>query len=413
MLGEIGDPASCASLTVLLDSKDEDLLHDVIGSIGRIGVRGSEAKIAEILANQELHFTVRVQAANAMGRLLRTDTSAEQDENPAPPEPQAALTQAVFDPHDAVRQAALRALVDMDMENAVTTLSKFLCLAPPAENGSSDAGVAEQRDADDVAPEISQELQELIAGHDATTSTLAAMTVPPTEEVPEAVEPDDDDRPVEERNAIRILAARLMGGLPAPGVQAVRSLMEAYGQRNEALGREIIVALGRIGDHDALPVILDALAAEEHEIRSAALDALERFPGVSAADELLVALLADSDPYTRERAVQTIGAMKSPAALGALPPMLDDSDQAVCRAALRALPGDMKSDELCARIVELMFVFSAQLVADAAAALRRMDSWGSAARLVAILGDPEQEEFHWICIDGLAGMFARDPDAAL
>ena len=133
------------------------------------------------------------------------------------------------------------------------------------------------------------------------------------------------------------------------------------------------------------------------------------FPGVSAVDDHLIGLLADDDAYIRERAVQIIGTMDSPAALGALPPMLDDSDRAVCRAALRALPGHMKSEALCARIVELMFAFSAELMADAAAALRRMDDRGSAARLVAILEDPKQEEFHWICIDALAEMFARVP----
>jgi hypothetical protein len=72
----------------------------------------------------------------------------------------------------------------------------------------------------------------------------------------------------------------------------------------------------------------------------------------------------------------------------------------------------MKSEELCARIVELMFAFSAELATDAAAALRRMSDWGSAARLIAILDDPEQEEFHWICIDALAEMFARESGAA-
>jgi len=89
--------------------------------------------------------------------------------------------------------------------------------------------------------------------------------------------------------------------------------------------------------------------------------------------------------------------------------MLNDGDRAVCRAALRALPGNTKSEELCARIFDLMFEFSAELVVDAATALRRMDDWSSASRLVAMLDDPKQEEFHWICIDALAEMFAREP----
>lgn len=409
VLGEIGDPASSPYLTPFLDSEDEDLLHDVIGAIGDIGVTGSEAKLAEILANEEAHFTVRVQAANALGSLLRTGNSQEQDEDGPPLDPNAILTQAVFDASDAVCQAALKALVDIDGENAVATLSNFLRGRPSATETSSHTDSASNRDVDSVEQEIPREFERLIAGHDATTSTLAAMMTPAAEEAPTPVESPQDDGQVAPSNAVRILAARLLGGLPAPGARAVRDLMDAYGQADEGLRREIIIALGRIGDHESLPVVVQGLAAHEHEIRSAALDALERFPGVSAADEHLVNLLADEDPYIRERAVQAIGVIKSPTALGALPRMLNDSDRAVCRAALRALPGDTKSEELSARIFDLMFEYSAELVVDAATALRRMDDWGSASRLVALLDDPQQEEFHWICIDALAEMFAREP----
>ena len=132
VLGEIGDPASSPYLTPFLDSEDEDLLHDVIGAIGEIGVTGSETKLAEILANEEAHFTVRVQAANALGCLLRTGTSQEQDDNGSPLDLNAILTRAVFDASDAVCQAALKALVDLDAENAVATLSKFLQSRPSA-----------------------------------------------------------------------------------------------------------------------------------------------------------------------------------------------------------------------------------------------------------------------------------------
>jgi HEAT repeat protein len=408
-LGEIGDPASSVWLTPLLDSEDGDLLHHVIGAIGKIGVTGSETRIAEILANEEAHFTVRVQAANALGRLLRAGPSTQQDEDGAPLCPKTILARAVFDPRDAVCQAALKALVDIDADNAVATLSKYLGGAPATKGVSSHAEGASDGERDHVEGEIPQEIERLVVGHDATTSTLAAMMIPVAEEASAVAEPPREDGQAAPSNSVRILAARLLGGLPAPGAQAVRDLMDAYRQGNAGLRREIIVALGRIGDQQALPVVVEGLAAEEPEIRSAALDALEGFPGVSAADEHLLELLADEDPHIRERAVQTIGVMQSPAALGALPRMLGDSDRAVCRAALRALPGNTKSEELCTRVFELMFKFSAELVVDAAAALRRMDDRGSASRLVAMLDDPKQEEFHWICIDALAEMFARAP----
>ena len=412
VLGEIGDPASSECLIPLLDSEDEDLLHDVIGAIGKIGVTGPETRLTEILANEEAHFTVRIQAAKALGRLLRTGTSTELGEDGALLDPRAILAQTVFDPRDGVCQAALTALVDIDPDNAVATLSSFLRGAPPAKAASSHADVASERDVDNVEQEVPQEVERLIAGHDATTSTLAAMIAPSVEQASAETESARDDRQAAPSNAVRVLAARLLGGLPAPGPRAVRDLMEAYAEGDEKLRREIIVALGRIGDHQALPVIVEGLAAGEHEIRSAALDAIEGFAGVSAADEHLVKLLADENPYIRERAVQTIGAMKSPAALEHLSRMLNDADRAVCRAALQALPADMKSEELSVRIVDLMFKFSAELTADAAAALRRMNDWGSASRLAAILDDPKQEEFHWICIDALAEMFAREPGTA-
>jgi HEAT repeat protein len=407
VLGEIGEPASATSLAPLLETEDEDLLHDVVEAVGKIGVPGTESKLAGILANADVHFTVRVAAANALGRLLRAASSAGRDEDAASPDPMAVLGEAVFDSRDAVSQAALKALVDIDPEGAVSTLSQLVAGERPAGEAPSRADA--EPDVDAGEEEISEELQRLIGDHDATTSTLAALVTPSIEEVPETSEPEQSEAQAPPRSTIRTLAARLLGGLPAPGSRAVACLMDAYAQGDEVLRRETVVALGRIGDREALPLIAQALTAGEQEVRLAALDALESFPGASAADEQLVELLADEDAYIRERAVQTIGAVKSPAVLAHLPRMLDDGDRAVCRATLRALPGDMKSEELSACILELMFRFSSELTSDAAGALRRMSDRGSAAQLVAMLDDPEQEEFHWICIDALAEMFAREP----
>lgn len=411
VLGEIGDPESSASLIPLLEVEDEDLLHDVIGAIGKIGVAGPESRLAEILADEGAHFTVRVQAAKALGHLLSIDAPAGQGEDAAP-NPRDALNRAVFDKRDAVRQAALHALVECDANEAVEILTGFLRDARPAADAPPRDDAAGEGGIDQAEQEIPEEIERLIVGHDATTSTLAAMLTPAPDEAPAPPETASGEEQAVPCDAIRVLAARLLGGLPAPGARAVEELMEAYGEANAALRREIIIALGRIADQEAMPVILAGLAAEEQEIRSVALDALEGFPGAFAADEYLVGLLADEDPYIRERAVQAIGAVQSPAALGHLPRMLADSDRKVCRAALRALPGDMASEELSASIFDLMFKFSAELVTDAAAALRRMDDWGSASRLVAMLDDPNEEEYHWICIDALAEMFAREPGAA-
>ena len=62
---------------------------------------------------------------------------------------------------------------------------------------------------------------------------------------------------------------------------------------------------------------------------------------------------------------------------------------------------------------DLIFRFSGELKVNAAAALRRMSDYSSAARLLETLNDAEQEELHWICIDAMAEMYAMDAKAAV
>ena len=71
----------------------------------------------------------------------------------------------------------------------------------------------------------------------------------------------------------------------------------------------------------------------------------------------------------------------------------------------------MKSEQLRDRILALMFEFSGELRTQAAAALRRMNDLSGAARLLELLNDPREEEFHWICMDALAEMFAQPSDS--
>jgi HEAT repeat protein len=411
VLGEIGDPASSAFLSPLLNSDDEDLLHEVVGAMGKIGLAGSEAAIAAILANENAHFTVRIQAAKALGHLLEEATSVQDPTL----DPRSILARSVFDEHDAVSQAALTALVDMDAQNAGATLEALVrgefpfatrdpFTEPDAPRESQGASSSDE----DSAPEISPEVQRLLVGHDASTSTLAAMVAPRVQEAPALTESQQESSPPSPRNSVRVLAAKLLGSLPEATAQAVGTLMDAYEDGDAELRREVIVALGRMGNEKAIPVVVKGLQAEEQEIRSAALDALERFPGASDADQQLVALLADPDPHVRQRAVQVLGALKSPAALVHLPRALNDPDQQVCRTALRALCEEMKSSSLSERVVDLMLEFSGDLREEGAAALRRLGDFGAASRLVDILNDPDGEEYHWICIDALGVIFARE-----
>ncbi|GAG90135.1 unnamed protein product, partial [marine sediment metagenome] len=78
VLGEIGDPASVAPISALLDSADGDLLYEVICALGNIGVLGPENKLAKVLLNTRHHASIRLQAASALGRILK-QSSTESD----------------------------------------------------------------------------------------------------------------------------------------------------------------------------------------------------------------------------------------------------------------------------------------------------------------------------------------------
>jgi hypothetical protein len=59
-------------------------------------------------------------------------------------------------------------------------------------------------------------------------------------------------------------------------------------------------------------------------------------------------------------------------------------------------------------VSDLIFRFAGELKVNAAAALRRMNDYSSAAQLLETLNDVDQEELHWICIDAMAEMYAME-----
>ena len=88
---------------------------------------------------------------------------------------------------------------------------------------------------------------------------------------------------------------------------------------------------------------------------------------------------------------------------------MHDRDRDVCGAALDAVTEAMNSEALVNRVVDLMFEFSGELKTRAAKVLKRLNDVRGATRLLDILNDMDKEEFHWICIDALASLYAEQP----
>ena len=428
ILGQIGDGQSQERLIRLLDTKDDDLLFEVLRSLGQIGTSGPEQRLAEILSSLERHSAVRSQAALALGNILSDTALPVECKDEAPRintgnkeeaekndtltlSPKQVLAATVFDENEQPGCASLTALVNAYPDEAVAWLSDIVLARPlillreeQSTPGAEIASDAQQQDAEDEDTESSQ-----ITCNDPETSTLASIVVglPGDRPVPESDEVSQTNVPTPDQSArqlIRIFAARLLGGTAAPGTPGVDALIEAFHTGDTVLCREAIVALGRIGDEAALPVVFEALDSTHPDVRLAAVDVLKAFHMPGAAQERIVALCADADPNLRCAAIDALGS--GPVARDCLYRALGDEDQQVCRIALNTLTKDTYSDKCAERIFDVIFRFSGELRKEAGVALRRMGDLQGVNHLLEVLRDTEQEERHWLCIDALSGFFA-------
>ena len=419
ILGEIGDPAAVAPLAALLDVQHSDLLYDVVAALGKIGGSGPRLKLAAILLDDNLHYTIRIEAARALASILReagaageiaAGQSASTVDSVTEPErsPEQVLAASVFDEDQRVAYAALASLVAIEPDKASARLIGLLQQNQLAVD-EEDLRTADHSSADKVeitGKAVPDSLQDLVKDHDAETSTLASILAAQPEPEPSIPENKAETQPVA-GNSLRVLAARLLGGIAEPGSAAVDALLSACEDPEPELNREAITSLGRIRDERALPVLIRKLDASQSIIKLAAVDALGRFDRLAEAEQGLLLMLDDPDSYLRQQAVQALGAIQGPEAVKYVPRMLEDEDRDVCRQALSALTGEMKNDKLSDQIFSLIFKFSGELRTDAAATLRRLNDFQPVTRIMDILHDASQEEYHWMCIDSLAELYVK------
>ncbi len=465
VLGEIGAPESFEPLSRMLDTANEDLLLEVLRAIEKIGQPGAEEQIAAVIANHSAGFPVRVQAAMALGTLFSVDATAKdgdakgdddggEEPSAATPSPLEILRAAVFDENETVVFAALSSLVKIDAQAAPQMLAGLVRgdhVPATDDSGDCESGEEETLAVDGAVPKQEEDQDaalSLAAGGDPQASTLASIlaasvgeaevvenaeekaTTTGEHESGEEVATTDDagesdgklDRESDNKSgagsridAVRIHAARLLGGIAAPGPEAVAALMELAGENAPELRREALLSLGRIGDKEAFEVIPPALEATQLEVRLAALEALGGLNAVSEMNGSLALLLGDTDPFVREMLIRALAKCPNADTAGHLYHAMEDEDLGVCRAALESLAGGVECegrerDDAGEPIVRLMFRFGGELRREAGAALGRLHDESRADELLGTLDDDEREEFHWICIDALAEICAHgDP----
>ena len=254
---------------------------------------------------------------------------------------------------------------------------------------------------------------------DPTQSTLAAIlagfpdssvTTEPQPEEPVSIGPSDD--PVDKR--VRLYAARLLGSIQLYHHKSILALMEVAEiaeSLNSELRQAAIVSLGNLGDPRALPVLIRAVTAEHHHIRLAALEALQGFPSYHNDPEMLHMLLKDPDPAIRQQVVRLLSSLQETAFDEAMLTALEDEEQIVAETALHVVQPETSSPTLINHISGVAFRYSGELRTMVGATLRRLGDVTQVEPYLATLNNPEKEEFHWICIDVLAEIFATERTA--
>ncbi len=440
VLGRCGEPSVVPALQGMLATDDESLRYQAVSAIGELALPGPEIDLAGILGDQAVHANTRARAAAALGSILSAEGVIDSVEASATQpainessvaegvEPEQALAKAVFDPNQAVAQAALTALVAIMSPPVTAEFLISLLGSESAEQGDQDRSPEVLSDApapllepdsagktdaaDDTVPAAMPQLLEQMAGEpSAQTSTLAAILSEqqsPSGQRPE-YSPGMDDKSVTPTHSLQVLAASLLGGLSDPGPEVVSVLIETLDRDDPRLVREALAALRHIGDPTALQPILCCLESGNDDIRLAAIDALAGIGGQSSsagACEPLVDLLDDPSSVVRDWAVGALGANGGALATQHLPRMLSDEDRNVCRRVMASLTPEMASPELSRRMVDALFRFSAELRHDTAIAMKRLSDFGSTPQLLEILRDKDQEAIHWICIDALGEIHA-------
>ncbi len=365
-LGTRRDRASARALVSLLRDRDAAVRREAAIALGRIGDPATAAALLDALDEGDAFVAWSVRAA--LRRIGRWDEKG--------------LTQALTDPRPRVRDNALLAVEDVYDPAVVRVLARVARSAPEGDRRQEVvrvlAGLYRRYPPWDgnwfgtnpLAGRFPEKTQPWDAAAMAqVTGTLAAVLR------------DDSDAQVR-REAIAGLAADGVVGLPALRGQLSR-------ESNADNRRALAVALGRLQDREAAPLLADLLTdgRQPLAVRQAAAESLGALGTAPALAHLRALLGAKAEGALRAQALVALG--RAGAIDGAtLAPFLGHPSATLRVAALEALQARGSAEPELARAVLPLLNDKAPAVRDAAvAAAGALNLRAAIPRLVALAAD--------------------------
>jgi HEAT repeat protein len=356
MLGSLREPTAVGALVQVLSDPDVNVRHAAATSLGQIGSPEAVPRLVEALhAEPWLQYSalhalgeigdpraapsllsllddemLRAPALEALGRLAGRDVLPR-------------IAPHLLDPDPALRNAAIRAVVEIEQraaasgesldpevqaalrrEELVAHLIGMLADEDPRNRRTAAVTLGWLREGRATASLL--ELLGDAAVREFASHALVSIGFRERADWERALAHADD--------AVRLGAVRCLAWIAPP--DAIALVAPLIHDPAAEVRAEAAAAVGRLGDEDAPMLLFELLGDESELIQESAMDALSRMSPARVLP-LLVQALSGEDPGARIRAAQTLGLLRDPAALPALVAAARDERESLRAAALLAL----------------------------------------------------------------------------
>jgi len=246
----------------------------------------------------------------------------------APPEGTALAAPLVHDPSAEVRAEAAAAIGQLGHEDAPMLLFELLRDESELIQESAMESLARMSPAR-VLPLLLQAL----GGADTDSRVRAAQTLGLLQDP--AAQPALVAASRDEREAVRAAAVQALGELGG-GPETLEVLRASLEGPSSLVRQQAVLALGRLREPEAAPLLLPLVHADDPRLRFAAVRALGQIRSPVAIPELLP-LLSEPRKELRFAAVEALGQIRAPEAVAPLVAALREPDRNLRRAAAEGL----------------------------------------------------------------------------
>ena len=315
LLGRLGDRRAWSALVRTLQDADAEVIVAAAGAIGSLGAAAALDPLCALFVHQSA--AVRRAAVAALSSIGASGTNARAAAAMASDDPRArecgvrvggyfgygdcvpAILQALRDPQEDVRRAAIEQIPVLDEVNAVDQLQPALTAESPRNRA---AAAHAMRLIDD--PRAGTALQTALHDQDAWVRYYAATSLGEARFGSAAADELATLARLDPATHVRIAAITALGAMH--GVLGAKVSAELMDDDDDDLAIAAVNVLGAVHRHDAREWLTRASRSSRPAVRLAAIRALAMRPSPESVEVLSWAARLDDDPALAPEAIEAL-----------------------------------------------------------------------------------------------------------